>query len=57
MDRQEIMEMLAEWFGIEPDEDGTYNIDSYDWQAGCSMGYGGRWLNLAEVVKCIEASM
>lgn len=56
MDRQEIMEIIAEWFGIESDEDGNYDIDSYDWQAGCSMGYGGKWLCLAEMVKCIECN-
>ena len=53
MSRQEIMEMLGEWFGIEPNEDGTYNIKDYDWQAGCYMG--DHWFSLAEVVLCLEA--
>lgn len=53
MDRQEIMEHVAEWFGIEPDEDGNFDINDYDWQAGCSM-MNGKWLNLEEIVKCIE---
>ena len=55
MERQEIMKMLADWFRIEPDEDGTYDIDDYDWQAGCYKN--GNWFSLAEVVKCIEANM
>lgn len=53
MTRKEIMEALADWFGIDPNEDGKYDIDSYDWQAGC---YKGRkWFSLAEVVECIES--
>lgn len=53
MSRQEIMEYLAEWFGIEPDEDGEYDINDYDWQAGCYMNH--KWFSLAEVVQCIES--
>ena len=56
MDRQEIMERVAEWFGIEPDENGEYDIDDYDWQAGCYIN-GGKFLNLGEVVRCIENMM
>lgn len=56
MERQKITEMLAEWFGIEADENGEYDINDYDWREGCSMGYRGQWLNLAEVVECIEAN-
>lgn len=46
MERQEIMEALAQWFGIEPNENGEFDIDDYDWQAGCYVN-GGRWLILA----------
>ena len=53
MDREEIIEKLASYFGLEPGEDGEYDLDSYDWQAGCSMGYGGLWLNLANVVDAL----
>lgn len=52
MNRQEIMEVLANWFGIEPDGDGNFDINDYDWQAGCYCN--GKWLSLAEVVKCME---
>lgn len=55
MDRQEIMEMLAGWFEIEPDENGEYDINDYDWQSGCYMNH--KWFSLAEVVKCIESFM
>ena len=53
MDREEIIERLAEYFGIEPDENGEYDLNDYDWQAGASMGYGGMWLNLANVVEAL----
>ena len=56
MNRQEIMEYIAEYFGIEPDidDDGNeyYDIDSYDWQSGCYIDR--RWFSPAEVVRCIE---
>jgi len=53
MSREEIMECVAEYFGIE-NETGEYDIRDYDWQAGCYMG-NGRFLSLGEVVKCIES--
>lgn len=54
MTRQEIMEVLAGWFEIEPNEDGEFDINDYDWQAGCY--HNGHWLSLAEIVKCIESN-
>lgn len=54
MEREEIIEMVADWFGIEPDENGEHDINGYDWQAGCYMN--GTWFCLAEVVKMIEAN-
>ena len=55
MERQKIMEYLAEYFYIEPNEDGEFDINDYDWQAGCYTN--GKWFSLAEVVKCIEQFM
>lgn len=55
MERTEIMAHVAEYFGVEPNEDGKYDIDDYDWMAGCYIGSCGRFLSLAEVVKCIES--
>lgn len=55
MEREEIMACVAEYFGIEPDENGEHDINDYDWQAGCYIGSDGRFLSLAEVVKCIES--
>ena len=52
MNRQSIMEYVAEWFGIEPNEDGSFDINDYDWQAGCYHGH--KFLNLEEIVKLIE---
>lgn len=57
MDRQEIMEHVADWFGIEPDDNGWFDIEDYDWQAGCYLGSGRMFLNLASVVECIESMM
>lgn len=55
MDREEIIAAVAEYFNIEKDEEGNYDTDSYDWQAGCSIGgSSSKWLSLAEVVDCIE---
>ena len=51
MDRDEIIRRLAEYFRIERDENGEYDLDSYDWQAGCSKN--GRWLCLAEIVDAL----
>ena len=59
MSRDEIVETVAEFFDIDiddisKDDDGHYDIhNDYDFQAGCSLG-GGKWLNLANVVRCIE---
>ena len=54
MDRQEIIERLAEYFEIEPDVDGNYNLNGYDWQAGCYTGRGDMWLTLANVVDALS---
>lgn len=55
MSRQEIMEMLADWFHVDPDENGEYDINDYDWQSGCS--FNGEWLCLAEIVECLETNL
>jgi len=52
MSKEEIVRYVAEWFGIEPNEDGTFDLDDYDWTSGCYMN--GNWFCLAEVVGCIE---
>ena len=52
MDRDEIIRRLAEYYRIEPDEEtGEYDLDDYEWTAGCSKN--GRWLCLAEVVEAL----
>lgn len=52
--REMIMEALAQYFEVEPDEDGKHNINSYEWEAGCYMGVRGKWFSLKEVVFCME---
>ena len=52
MTREEIIACVAERFGIEPNEDGRYDTNDYDWQSGCYMN--GRWFCLAKVVDMIE---
>lgn len=54
MTREEIMERIADFYGIEPSDNGEYDIDSYNWQAGCSLGRDGAWLCLASIVDLIE---
>lgn len=58
MTRNEMIESLCDKFGIsypEQDDDGNYIIEnSYDFEAGCSMGRGGAWLNLKNVVRALE---
>ena len=50
--RDEIMEALASRFDIEPEEDGKWDIEGYDWQSGCYIG--NKWFCLAEVVSFVE---
>ena len=52
MERDEIIEYVAEKFNIEPNDDGTYDTNDYDWVAGCN--HDGVWLNLALVVDMIQ---
>lgn len=52
MDKQKIMEYVAEWFDVEPDEEGKFDIQDYNWQAGCYHNHV--WLNLAEIVSLIK---
>lgn len=56
MEMQELIEALANWFDIEPDEEtGEFDLEDYDWQAGCYINE--KWFSLAEVVKCIEQNI
>ena len=59
MTRNEIVEKVCEWYGIDTDdleknENGEYDLHSYTFEAGCSLGRGGAWLNLGSVVRLIE---
>ena len=53
MTSEQVIEAVAEWYNIEPDEQtGKYDLDDYDWQSGCS--HNGHWVCIADVVGCIE---
>lgn len=54
MSRERIIDLVAEWFNVHPDENGEYDLSSYEWQAGCY--HGNKWLSLAEIVDLIESS-
>lgn len=56
--KDEIIEALAEAYGIEKDEDGKYDLDDYEWTSGCS-GYHGEysWLTLANVVEILTGAL
>lgn len=55
-ERDELNEMLIEhigmWFNIEPDENGDYDLDDYDWTAGCYNNH--TWMSLKEFLDCIQ---
>jgi len=52
MEREEIINKLAEYFDIEPNENGEYDLSDYEWTAGCRMD-GYTWLSLANVVEAL----
>lgn len=52
MTREELIEALAEYFGIEPDDNGEYNLNSYDWESGCYFNH--QWFSLKEVVRALS---
>ena len=54
MSREEIIQYVANWFGIEPNDDGVYDLDDSDWTTGCRDYVTGKWFCLKEVVKCID---
>lgn len=55
MDEREVIEALAVYFGIEPNDEGEYDTRSYDWVSGCSMGNGSdHWLTLANVLEALR---
>ena len=50
MSKNEIIEKLAQYYGLElnTDEKGRYDISGYDWISGCKLGNG--WLSLEEII-------
>ena len=52
MNRQDVVDMVADYYGIETDDNGHANEESYAFQSGCSIG-NGTWLTLSSVVDCI----
>lgn len=53
MTREELIELLAEHYGIERDEEtGEFDLDDYDWQSGCYAR--NRWFSLAEIVDIVS---
>lgn len=53
MSMKEIIERLADAYGIEPDEDGFYDLDDYDWRSGCGFSRGWNFLSLKNVVEAL----
>lgn len=60
MTRAEMIEALATYFKIEPNENGEYDLNSYDWQCGGNIQtfHNGEaeytWMSLANVVEALE---
>ena len=56
MTKEEIIEFVAERFGIQHDEDdGKYHLRDGDWKTGCYVN--GEWLCPATVVSLIAEAM
>lgn len=53
MSINEIIRRLAEYYHLKPHANGKYNLDDYDWFAGCSMSVGNKWLTLQNVVEAL----
>lgn len=51
MTRMDIINALAEYYEIEANEDGGYDMDDYEWESGCN--FDGKWLSLATIVKIL----
>jgi hypothetical protein len=49
---REATEIVANRFNISPNDDGNYNTNSYDWEAGCYCN--GSWLCPKDALRCIE---
>ena len=61
MNRDDVIQYVAERFGIElEDRNGEYNLDTYEWQAGCYTGnrdpYNDEniWLSVAKIVEIMD---
>lgn len=44
MNRNDMIEFVAEYFGINANDDGKYDTDSYDWVSGCY--HNGTWISI-----------
>jgi len=58
MTRNEIVERVCDWYGVdtsdlERKENGDYDLNSYTFEAGCSLR-SGVWFNLGSIVRLIE---
>lgn len=56
MTKTELIEALAEYFGLEIPEKPNDIHDNYDWICGCSMGNDGPWLTLENVIDAISSA-
>lgn len=60
MTKTEMINALARYYKIEPNEDGEYDFETTDWQGGCYIDtyHDGEteyvWLSLANVVEALE---
>ena len=52
MDKNEIIEKLADAYSIERNEEGEYDLSDYSWQSGCYLNH--EWFSLAEVVNILS---
>ena len=50
--KKAFIEALAEKFHLHPEENGEFDMDSYDWTSGCSCN--GEWFSLGAVVDVLD---
>lgn len=50
--RETVIRYIADAFDLEPNEDGTYDLNDYDWTAGCNAD--GVWMCLSKFVEIFD---
>lgn len=54
--KEKVINLIADYFRLKPDNDGKHDIDSYTWTGGCYVGNMDdlQWLSLSKIIEIIE---